>query len=478
MEWLCDGQKDCKDGSDEHNCHNMTNAAGTGLFNRKCDPDTEFDCQDGTCVNWDRVCDKKNDCAKGNDEDGACKTACTSGHPCEQVCMKSPSGPVCGCRVGYELNGDKKSCVDVNECTNGDSPCAQICENTRGSYRCSCYSDFELRPDKSSCKSDFAQKYLLYSSVGTILRMHPNIEIVWSTNISATTIAGMDLNYAENLLYFAIESTLYELNMTSKRLSMVENVGTPTKITVDWITNNVYFIDYNTQGSTIRVCHMLEQRCIKLMKFEPNEHVKSIAVDSLHQRLFYTIVKYFVLSSTETKIYMANLDGTQAKLLVDGGHHVSAMTIDPYSERVYFTDSDKRSLYSIRYDGTKKRTMIENSAMLMRTSNINLLENHAYIMNIGSNDVAYCALYGAKECKTIKVNAALPNNLIVAQQSRQPKATSNVCAASNCTTICVPSDIGAKCLCNFGIIAKPNEVCTTVQPVRRQMTIDLLSIEN
>ncbi|XP_064612916.1 fibrillin-2-like isoform X2 [Liolophura sinensis] len=55
---------------------------------------------------------------------------------------------VCQCRTGYAL----PRCDDVNECQIKNGGCSQTCQNLRGSYRCGCRSGYALLSDGKSCK--------------------------------------------------------------------------------------------------------------------------------------------------------------------------------------------------------------------------------------------------------------------------------------------------------------------------------------
>ncbi|XP_044278212.1 low-density lipoprotein receptor [Varanus komodoensis] len=64
MSWRCDSQMDCENGSDEENCTPKPCA------------DNEFQCQNGNCIALDFVCDEDRDCLDGSDEVGCAVPTC------------------------------------------------------------------------------------------------------------------------------------------------------------------------------------------------------------------------------------------------------------------------------------------------------------------------------------------------------------------------------------------------------------------
>ncbi|GCB60829.1 hypothetical protein scyTo_0014232 [Scyliorhinus torazame] len=62
--WRCDSQKDCENGSDEENCPA-----------HKCE-DNEFQCHDENCISVQFVCDEESDCTDGSDEVGCPERTC------------------------------------------------------------------------------------------------------------------------------------------------------------------------------------------------------------------------------------------------------------------------------------------------------------------------------------------------------------------------------------------------------------------
>lgn len=423
--------------------------------------DDEFKCHNYQCIDWSRVCDNHTDCDDGSDESANCETACKNS-VCEQRCHRSPNGAVCGCSEGYTLNADKKTCSDINECKNGAVPCAQLCENLNGTYRCSCFADFALRSDKSSCKSIGAKMSLFYSAFDSIYRLRPHLRRLLSANNSK--ILGLDFNLAKKLIYFTVEDreVLYEFNWNTSHLGYVKNIGTPTQIAVDWITDNIYLIDH---AKAIKVCHMDNTVCITLIEFTNGEHIKSLAVDPLNHRVFYSILKTYDLAMPETTIFSHNLDGTKKQMIAKNSFFVSAMTCDFYTERLYFVGFDTKTVWSIKYDGTDKRLMFHKNEFITQPIQINLFESHVFVLNRGSNVVAKCAIYGDKECTQLKLNVNQPENFLVVQQSRQ-KMIESKCSINRCKGICTPSDVEEKCICDFGQLVAADEACSNTVNIK------------
>lgn len=83
---------------------------------------------------------------------------------CAQTCTNTSGGHTCSCTAGYTLNGDGKTCDDIDECTVNTNPCdnngdtAATCANTAGSYTCTCTFGFSFTAgscaDVNECTAD------------------------------------------------------------------------------------------------------------------------------------------------------------------------------------------------------------------------------------------------------------------------------------------------------------------------------------
>lgn len=202
-----------------------------------------FDCKDGTCIDFEKMCNGVKDCQNGKDESSLCESSCKN-HPCEQKCQKTPDGPICGCEKGYNLDSNRKNCTDVDECTT-KNPCSQKCFNLVGSYRCSCFSDYILEHDKISCKAMGDSVYMLFNTFDQI-RMWTNkplAKLSVPLEFNNSKVIDFDVNVQKNQALFTLKETsaIHKVDLLTSKVEVAEETGVPEKISLDWITGNVYF---------------------------------------------------------------------------------------------------------------------------------------------------------------------------------------------------------------------------------------------
>ncbi|KAK3800770.1 hypothetical protein RRG08_003174 [Elysia crispata] len=103
-------------------------------------------------------CDCKEGLVSGANDQCTDVDECAVEGVCQHNCVNVLGTFFCSCNRGYQLRDDKRTCEDIDECTQfGGRPgrrgvCGGRCLNLPGSYRCECPDGWRLKPDGRSCQ--------------------------------------------------------------------------------------------------------------------------------------------------------------------------------------------------------------------------------------------------------------------------------------------------------------------------------------
>lgn len=79
-------------------------------------------------------------------------------------------------------------------------------------------------------------------------------------------------------MHVDVTGTIYRLSLVGGKKAYVSGVGRPGDIAVDWITQNVYYVE-KSEPQKIRVCNLDKKRCALVVSVGHDYTVTKLAVD-------------------------------------------------------------------------------------------------------------------------------------------------------------------------------------------------------
>lgn len=153
------------------------------------------------------------------------------------------------------------------------------------------------------------------------------------------------------------------------------------------------------------------------------------------------------------------MDGFDRKVLISERlQYPNGLAIDYSSDRLYFADSGFKSIESVKFDGSARKTIIDEG--LMHPFGIDIYDQKVYWTDMKTLNVESANKNNGKDRNILIANVSDLMDVRVFHRNR--KIISNLCSVSNgdCSHLCLLNPHGYRCACPIGVkLSKNRRTC-------------------
>jgi len=349
LSWTCDGQEDCQAGEDESKelCEGPS-----------CD---QFSCDDGSCVANSTLCDGTRDCGDGSDEKSSLCLV--------QTCLSGQGQFLCndrsGCLEAGQVCDSKPQCQDSSDegtfCSQrvncGSTTCDHGCQMGEGGPACYCRPGYSSPSNKPTACQDIDECQLFgscsHDCVNTqgsfTCSCRPGYSLVKTTGCIATD-SGQ-----QPLLLFSTKTEVRAMNLTRGEETTYFSVATDLPHVVgvgyDSVEERVYWSDVQAGKETI-VSARLDGADQKAVVTSGLDMPEDLVVDEVNRNVYFS-------DSIANHVAVCGLDGKFCSVLVSGLEQPRAVVIHNKWSLLLFSDwGTKPSITSVGLDGRDLKPLV------------------------------------------------------------------------------------------------------------------------